>query len=375
VYGQPLVVNGEVIAATEQDSVYAFDLATGSLRWRVHLAGPVSRSSLPCGDIDPLGITGTPAYDAAAGSVFVVTESSGGVHDLVALDATTGRTRFQRNVDVGGHDPNAQQQRGALAVADGRVYIPFGGLFGDCGDYVGYVAAVATNGSGTTLSYAVPTQKEGGIWAPPGPAVGPDGTIYVSVGNGAATGGAYDGSDSVVRLSADLSRRLDFFAPSGWARENASDQDLGSTGPVLLQDGMMVASGKNGHVYLLDGAHLGGIGGQVASVGGCTGFGGMAAAGTAVFVPCAEGLQRFDVNGRALNPGWRVSATGSPVVGGGAVWALDTGTGTLDAFDESTGRPLASVDVGPVTRFASPVVVGTRAIVGTDAGVVVATTT
>ena len=62
VYGQPLVVGGDVIAATENDSVYAISRATGKTVWRAHVGTPVPQSALHgCGDIFPLGITGTPA--------------------------------------------------------------------------------------------------------------------------------------------------------------------------------------------------------------------------------------------------------------------------------------------------------------------------
>ena len=210
VYGQPIVVQGVAFVATENDTVYALDVATGKQRWRRHLATPVAQSDLPCGNIDPLGITGTPAYDMSTQSVFVVTESTGGRHDLVALDSVTGRVRFQRNLDVTRHDRLTEQQRGALAVANGRVYVAFGGLFGDCGNYIGYVAAVSTSGAGRVESYEVPTPRQGGIWAASGPAIEPTGgDVYVAVGNGARTGGAYDGSDSVLRLAPDLSGRRD----------------------------------------------------------------------------------------------------------------------------------------------------------------------
>ncbi len=373
VYGQPLVVGDSVIAATEDNTVYAFNLATGAQQWRTHLASPIARSDLPCGNIDPLGITGTPAYDPATGSVFVVTETTGGSHDLVAVDASSGGVRFTRNLDVAGHNRLAEQERGALAVSNGRVYVPFGGLFGDCGDYIGYVTATATNGTGPVSHYAVPSAREAGIWAPPGVAVAADGSIFVSAGNGAATGGAYDGSDSVLHLSADLSSRLDFFAPKAWAAQNASDADLGSTGPLLLSSGRVVLAGKDGTVYLLDAAKLGGIGGQVASATGCTGFGGLAADGAAVFVPCTQGLRRFDTTASALRARWQANITGSPVVGGGVVWALDTDNGSLFALDEKSGAEVAHIGVGDVTRFASPVVVPGVAVVGTRSTVVAIT--
>ncbi|MHB8465079.1 MAG: outer membrane protein assembly factor BamB family protein [Acidimicrobiales bacterium] len=376
VYGQPLTIGNAVLAATENDTVYSLAAATGKVLWRAHLGTPVRLSDLQCGNIDPLGITGTPAYDQRTGSLFVVTESTGGSHDLVALDATTGAVRFRRNLDVVGHDRRAEQQRGALAVAHGLVYVPFGGLYGDCGDYVGYLGGVRTDGSGAVERYVVPTSREGGIWAASGPAVGPDGSVYVSVGNGAATAAPYDGSDAVLRLSPDLTTRLGYFAPTAWAHHNATDTDLGSTGPLLLPGGLVALAGKDGTVYLLDATHLGGIGGQLAALGGCTGFGGLAARGAAngeeLFVPCAEGLLQVRVRGRTLQAGWRAPAliTGSPVVGGGAVWALDTDLGVLYALDASSGQQVARVLTGSVTHFTTPVVAGSLVLVGTKTGVV-----
>ncbi|MCO6006125.1 PQQ-binding-like beta-propeller repeat protein [Actinoallomurus purpureus] len=373
VYGQPIVVAGTAYVGTENDTVYALDPATGRQVWKRNLGTPVPRSELPCGNIDPLGITGTPAYDAATRTVFVAMETTGAHHTLVGLNATDGRVRFTRGLDVAaGRDRTAEQQRGALAVAGGRVYVPFGGLDGDCGNYVGYVAASRTDGAGAVASYAVPTRRMGGIWAPSGPAVDASGDVYVAVGNGASTGGAYDGSDSVLRLSPDLTRRVSYFAPKSWGQENSEDQDLGSTGPLLLPGGRVLIAGKTGDVYLLDARDLGGIGGQRASLPGCVSFGGMARNGSSVFLPCENGLQRVDVTGGGeLRRVWTAPANvkGSPVVGGGAVWTLDSEAGVLHALSQSDGRSLGSRRVGSVTRFASPTLAGSLVLVPTTHGV------
>jgi outer membrane protein assembly factor BamB len=370
VYGQPIVVGSTVIAATENNTVYGLDFTTGRPVWQRHLGTPAPLSSLPCGNIDPLGITGTPAYDSATGSVFVVEETTGGSHDLFALDPATGAVRFSRNLDVTTRDRMAEQERGALAVANGRVYVPFGGLFGDCGNYVGYVASLATTGKGAITHYEVPTAREAGIWAASGPAISERGDVYVSVGNGASSSGPYDGSDSVLRLSPDLSQRLDFFAPTDWVAQNATDADLGSTGPLLLPNHLALIAGKAGEIFLLDSNHLGGIGGQLAVTTGCTSFGGMAYDAGAAFLPCTDGVLRVDIVGQTLVKRWKVSTNGSPVVGGGAVWTLDQSGGALDVFDEASGKPITSAPVGPLTRFASPVLVGTRVLVGTTNAVV-----
>jgi len=269
VYGQPLVVGGLVIAATEGDTVYGLDRATGQVRWQVHLGTPVPLAALPCGDIDPLGITGTPVYDPATGLVYAVAETTGYHHMLAAIAVRGGKLAFRRDVPTPDGRPRYDQQRAALALDQGRVYVAFGGLDGDCGPYRGSINGIPASGRGPIVFYRVPTAREGGMWAAGGPAAGPDGTIYVSAGNGAASAPPYDGSDSVTALTPAL-RRTGIFAPAAWAADNASDADLGSTAPGLLGDGMILADGKSGTGYLLNAHHLTGVGSQVAKAPVCT---------------------------------------------------------------------------------------------------------
>jgi outer membrane protein assembly factor BamB len=369
VYAEPLVVQGEVIAATEGDSVYALDPGSGAIRWRQNLGTPVPLSTLPCGDIDPLGITGTPAYDSVTGSLFVVAEVSGFAHVLFALDPATGAVQWSRNVDLPGEDPRTHQQRPALAVGNGYVYIGFGGLAGDCGQYVGEVVGVPATGTGATISYKVPTTREGAVWATGGPVLDGSGNVYVSVGNGASTT-SFDGTDSVLELSPTLALES-FFAPSSWASDNANDADLGSLSPVLVPGGWVFIAGKSGTGYVLHQGALGGIGGQVSSAAVCTGFGGAAITGSTIFVPCVGSLREVQVGANgSLTPGWQSSAAGGPpVVGGGAVWSVNTSTGRLVALDPATGTSLGSIGVGAVPHFVSPTLWQHQVLVGTMAGI------
>ncbi len=369
-YAEPLVVGGEVIAATEGDSVYALDQASGSVLWRRHLGTPVPLSTLPCGNIDPLGITGTPAYDPITGSLFVVAEVSGPKHVLFALDPKSGAIRWSRTADLGGDDPLTHQQRPALAVGNGMVYVGFGGLAGDCGQYRGEVVGVPATGSGPTIAYRVPVSREGAVWATGGPVIDPAGNLYVSIGNGASTT-TYDGSDSVVELSPTLELKSRF-APASWARDNAGDADLGSLSPVLVPGGWVFIAGKSGQGYVLRQGDLGGIGGQVSERRVCAGFGAAAQVGATLFVPCPSGLEQVRIGADgSIHPGWVTDsgATGPPVIGVGAVWSLDTGAGRLLALDPATGTRLASVSTGPLPHFASPSLWGRLVLVGTMRGV------
>jgi len=277
---------------------------------------------------------------------------------------------MRRPVDPPGmKKPAAQQQRGALALAGGRVYIVFGGLFGDCGPYHGWVVASDVDGRRPLPSYRVPTQREGGIWAPPGPAIDAAGHVYVSIGNGAAVMGPWDHSDSVLRLSPTLDLQ-DAFAPRRWRWDNAVDADLGSLGPVLLPDGLLFIAGKAGVGYLLRADALGGVGGELLSKPVCRAYGGAAVAGSTLFLPCNEGLQQLRIGpGARFELGWRAEkVAGSPVVGGHTVYALSR-DGTLYALDTATGKVRASVKAGATSRFATPSLYRHRVFVGTMSGV------
>ncbi|HEY2697356.1 MAG TPA: PQQ-binding-like beta-propeller repeat protein [Pseudonocardiaceae bacterium] len=371
VYGQPLVVGSEILAATENDTVYALDPATGKVRWQQHLGTPVAKSDLPCGDIDPLGITSTMAYDAASGRVFALAETTGGQHTLFGIDATTGAVEVKVDAKPPLGSGIATQQRSALTVDNGRVYLAYGGLFGDCGNYIGSVVSTTTNGT-DPISYAIPTGREGGIWAPGGAVLDGDRLLFAA-GNGESTGGAYDGSDSVIALSPQNLNRLDFWAPASWPTDNAQDLDLGSASPVLVGQFVLI-TGKRPTTYVLDHARLGGVGGNpVASLATCRAFGGASVAGQTVYLPCrGSAVQAVTIAANGTpTVSWTApdGVSGSPVVGGGAVWVVDP-NGTLSALDQQTGTVREQVSLGAVPHFASPTLVGDHAYVGTMAGVV-----
>lgn len=332
---------------------------------------PVPLSELPCGDIDPLGITGTPIYDRGNGLVYAVAETTGYRHVLFGLSAASGAVKVERDIPAPDGQPRYDQQRPALTIEDGRVYVTFGGLFGDCGPYVGSVVGVPVTGAGALVSYRVPTAKGGAIWGTAGPVTGPGGTLYVSTGNGAATGGTFDDSDSVTALTPGLTR-AGIFAPASWGQDNASDLDLGSTQPALLPDGLLLSVGKRGTGYLLRAGRLGGIGGQIAQTTVCRAFGAAAVSGTTVYEPCAQGgMAAVSTSGQSLRVLWRgpPGATGSPVIGGGVVWVTDPDAGTLYELDPSSGAVRSTASLGgPLPHFASLSLAGPLAFAGTDTG-------
>jgi outer membrane protein assembly factor BamB len=127
VYASPLVLHDAkgdlIIAATENNTLYALR-NNGSIVWSRHIGTPVNGSSLPCGNINPTGITGTPVYDPATGLVFAVAFLSGDKHVLVAVNAETGTLAWTRPVDPPGSHANVEQERGALLLNGGKVWVP-----------------------------------------------------------------------------------------------------------------------------------------------------------------------------------------------------------------------------------------------------------
>jgi outer membrane protein assembly factor BamB len=374
VYAQPLIVGDRVVIATENDTVYALRAADGTIEWKTHLGEPVRASSLPCGNVDPVGITSTPVVDPGSNRVYTVGMVQPGRHVLFALALDTGRRVSSTRVDADGADPAVHNQRGALTLANGNVYVPYGGRLGDCGDYHGRVVMVPVDGTtlGTPRSYTLPTQRAGGFWAPPGAVVASDGTLYLASGN-SFDNGTHDYGNSVVHLSADL-KLLDAFAPRNWKALDATDGDVGSTSPVLLPDGRVFQVGKAGVGYLLDAENFSGPGDarHEGNVCDSSAFGGSARDGTVVYVPCTSGVVQVTVTADTFTVGWNapLHIPGPTIVAGGAVWTVASGSGTLVALDPGSGKVRTSQEIGSVpSRFVSPAAGGGRVVVAADATV------
>jgi outer membrane protein assembly factor BamB len=411
VYGEPLVDGTTVYVATENDSVYALDAASGRVRWHAHVgtAVPVavvdSAPSLSgsCGDIDPLGITGTPVIDPAKGELFAAEETelpgrqgwTGIRHWLVALDLSSGRELWHRVLDPpsgagsAAYVIPAEQQRPALSLLDGRLYVPFGGLAGDCGQYHGYVVSLPESGSGPLDSYRVPSDREGAIWETEGALVAPSGGLYVATGNGSSSSiSHFDEGNAVVELSSSLTR-LGYWAPADWTQLNDSDGDLGSSGPIqvpssslLFIAGKATSSGSVG--YLVREGALGGIGhgafsGPVCTSGGVFGsdasdvLGAGAGQRVLIFAPCGGGTVALEVNlaRQSFRRIWSssgASPNGSPIVAGGVVWVLDWSSGTLDALSPASGDLLFQRQTDALDHFAVPALAAGMVIIPTAHG-------
>ncbi len=288
IYAQPLYWRpqgtriGLVIAATESNSVYALNEFTGAVVWQRQLAPSEPLSDMRCGNIDPVGITGTPVIDDINQVLYLdaLTKTDSGPRHLVyALSLADGSVVPGWPLDVEAQltargatfSSLVQGERSALLFFNNSLFVNYAGYAGDCGTYFGTVVQIDP-GSVTVAQQWQTRARGGGIWAQGG--ISGDGqSLYVTTGN---TFGATDWSDGegIIRLLPGLAhstKTRDFFTPSNWQDLDNTDKDLGGTEalPRDIRSGSswihrVLAFGKDGNAYLVDRANLGGIGGQIA---------------------------------------------------------------------------------------------------------------
>ena len=424
VYAQPLYVdNGPgaadlVIVVTQSDTLYALDASSGQQVWQTSVGTPVPLGALPCGNIDPFGITSTPVIDLASRTLFVgaMTTPDGGsttAYEIFALSIDDGSVRPGWPVDMAStvtsgsttFTPSVQGQRAALALVNGILYVPFGGLGGDCGDYRGWIVAIPIADPSDVQAWAT-TARGGGIWGPGG--IASDGSnIYATTGN---TFGVTDwaGGEAIVQFPASLplSTVPAYWAPTNWFALDASDLDLSSAGPIVFDlpgatpSHLVVALGKDGIAYLEDANNLGGVADPLARIqasGVIAGAHALYATDTATYLAyrgpgeaCTNGDAGTDLSTLRIIPGspptfgasWCTAATGggSPIVtttdghSDAIVWVVGAeGNELLQGFDGDTGATIFAGGATPIPgarHFTTPIAAKGRIFVAADNSVV-----
>ncbi len=352
-YGQPLYYQGlmltnpytnvkqtknVVFVTTNNNSVYAFDAdsnagSSGGPLWKANFnvaavqGTPTSGNDitdifgLPQGDVTPLvGIVGTPVIDQATKTLFVVvrtTEGTNYLHRIHAIDITTGLEKFYspqlvgQNEDIYGNITPAQvpgsgddfdgkgnvyfnllneNQRPALTLAGGKVYVSYGG-FDNAPPYHGWVFAydeatfnpvgifnTSPNGS-STYSVGAPPANAAIDMAGVGPAADSTGLYFTTSGgvfNANQAGTEYGESVLKLQLSSSLPNTTlpyypplnvqSYFTPYNYLFLTNNQIDLGTGGVSFLPDNAlaghthaMVVAGGEGRIYLLDRDTPGGL--------------------------------------------------------------------------------------------------------------------
>jgi len=267
---------GAFIAVTTGNDVAALDETTGATLWTKNIGTPATGGSVGCGagngGIPSVGILSTPVIDGQSRTVYVA-GATGGTdlqdHVASAFSIEDGALRAGWPVDVSGKlqfDPTIHNQRSALSLVGGVLYVAYGGFVGDCGSYHGRVVAIATANPQNVAGWATAGQGEG-IWAAAGMASDGNG-VFVATGNRTGGGGStHQDSEEVVRITGMGTKGSAYF-PSRWQTMDGSDADMGSVNPMVVQQSgstpstMVAQLSKDGHLYLLDAADLGGMDGH-----------------------------------------------------------------------------------------------------------------
>ena len=303
-YVSQLTVTGAlhnvVVAATEHDSVYAYDSDTGAPLWRVSLlgTGETLSDTHGCSQVPPeIGITSTPVIDRSAGAhgtVFVVAmskvSSTSAYHQrLHALDLTTGAellggprditaTYTAHNGTVSTFSPGQYEERAALLLLNGTLYTSWTSHC-DIAPYGGWIipfteAALAPIPS-AVLNVAANSNSGPAIWmAGGGPAADAAGNLYLLTANGTfettldangfPNGQDYGNSFLKLATGGGTLNVADYFTMSNEVAESSADMDLGSGGEMLLPDvnytaggtstvkHLVVGAGKDGNIYVVD---------------------------------------------------------------------------------------------------------------------------
>ena len=367
-YGEPLVADGRVVAATENNTVYVMAARTGRILWSRHLAKPLPAGDLPCGDISPVvGITGTPVIDSKRHEIFVDADTrvrgpaaSHGVeasHRLFGLNLFTGKVELNRQaMPKAGEDQLAQLQRPGLALDHGFVVIAYGQNSGDCpgpnGPAHGFVVSIPAKGGRMHYFQIGHGTDRGAVWmGGSSPVVDPRGNVYVASADGYDLGAHqhYDDSDAVLKLSRTMHLKSIFY-PKDWQTLSAEDLDLGTGDPALVGH-FVLQVGKTDTAYLLRRRHLGGKEGEVASHPVCSGDpdGGHAVKGSVVYLPCPNGVTAIRVSKKAphLKQLWTDNdgAAGAPIIADGLVWTIGADN-AVHGLNPANGRQVVSIPFG-----------------------------
>ncbi len=411
---------GTFYVVTENNNVYAFDAVTGQATTPMRNLG-TGLTKEPCGQAHTVGIRGTPAIDLTTGVIVLdAATGTGGTltkHTIYGLSLTDLSTKWSLDVSTvtdakaGAFSPTDENQRGAVLIVGGIAYVAYGGYYGDCGTYHGWVVGVPLANPTTGVKAYATLAGDSGIWAPGGPSS--DGTnVYAATGNGGQVNGAWAGAFALLRLQPGpvfSGATTDYWV----AVNDTGDEDLGGSGPLLIDPPggppLVVQLGKDGNAYMLDRSKaLGGTmsplvttkvmddeitcgpasavlssGTYVAMVGNNAGSGGHA---------CPNGTSgelvvvTVDPNNAAtpITTAWCADPQGggSPIIttsdgtNDALVWIVgatnrndgSAGSNQLHAWDLATGSlvVMGSDTLAKVHHFTTPIIVNGRIIVAGD---------
>lgn len=312
-------IHNVVFVATEHNSLYAFDADSNvgpnaQPLWHDNFGPSVPNGDTGSDDIHPeVGITSTPVINTASPKLPIIylvsktktfdannnpvyTQSLHSIYAATGAEVTGSPVIIQGSVYGTGEgsqngvltfNPLIQHSRAALLLippspvktskgtTSSLLAVAFAS-HGDNGPYHGWLFVYnastmrllkifVTTPNALTDPSGYPIAA-GGIWQGGAGPASDGSSIYFSTGNGTFNPANGSFGDSILRLDLKTLGVADYFTPSDQLNLDDYDTDLGSGGVMLLpksasgtlNSNFLVQSGKEGTVYLLDNANLGG---------------------------------------------------------------------------------------------------------------------
>jgi outer membrane protein assembly factor BamB len=292
VYAQPLVSNGTLLVATEDNWIYGLDPASGAVKWSRNVGTPFLAAEIPgCTDLVPnVGVTGTPVIDPDTGTAYFYAKTYSPltalpIWQLHAVNMAGGAEAPGFPVTISGNaenithpkfDAKQELQRPALLLMNGVVYAGFGSHC-DNRPYQGWLVGVSTAGQVRTMFATGPDGSA--IWQAGGGLIS-DGTNQILFATGNSFGPTppdsptppSDLGEAVARVQVGptgATTTTDFFSPFNREELDELDLDLGSSAPTALPSNyfgtpavpnLMLVGGKEHKIFVLDRDDLGGQG-------------------------------------------------------------------------------------------------------------------
>ena len=404
---QPLIVPGVTITAgnyqgthdaayvvTENNSVYAIDVHSGTVLLSPNFGAPVSRP-LGCTNNGPnVGITSTPVIDLSTNTLYVMVytqESTGPAYYLHALalgsltDTVTPQLVTASHTLTDGSTFNFQakyqRQRPGLLLANGSIYAGFGS-FCDYAKFsrgwlLGWTAASLAPFPSNQLNNHLVTSPNtfflSSVWMSGyGPAADDSGNVLFVTGNSDQSGTTYDGvtniQESVVKVPPTLGTVTDLFTPMNQSTLDKEDEDFGSGGVLVVPDQpgsiphLAVAAGKTGTMYLMNEDDLGGYSTTKNNVLGTYSIG-ECWCGASYFVDPSDGAGRIVSSGGRTLRVWKVATSPHVLLTDVANASISSGqnagfftsvssNGTSNPIIWAISRPTTSNNEAPISLYA-----------------------
>lgn len=243
-----------VVVGGSSDNLYVIDADAGKVVWQKHFTntapppnGPQSNGSYFC----PNALNDTPVIRTTKeGPTVYVISIDGKLH---GLNLVNGEDRFAPAQFVPAYSKNW-----SLNTVGEIIYTT---ISQNCGQAKNGVWAMDLTSPTKSVSFFQSDNYGGGIWGRGGASIGTEGTVFAASGDGAADPSTGKYADTVLALSGNDLKLLDYYTPINASYLTRKDLDMGNTTPVVFpykERELLVTSGKEGALVLLDAKSLGG---------------------------------------------------------------------------------------------------------------------